>query len=273
LNLIPYLPAVGAGLVAGLLILVEARSVRLALLAIQYLAVALLSALALPLNVAMVKWVAGLMSCGILALTFSRLAGVREAPIQEVVPAGRWFRLLAILLVGSAALGLARTDWLGVPEIQPAANLGASLLMGLGLQVLFARTAFGRALRATSDDQETVQPAQIEPVAKRDHAESEENESQRGRGGKRKPCSKRSGQPRLRQADADADLAARRTGSELAQGDQIGVGPVSDPLAPVDEFLAKVAQVSDGSTEGSKSKLEEDHEHSESRLPLDHLRL
>jgi hypothetical protein len=133
LNLIPYLPAVGAGLVAGLLILVEARSVRLALLAIQYLAVALLSALALPLNVAMVKWVAGLMSCGILALTFSRLAGTREAPIQEVVPAGRWFRLLAILLVGSAALGLARTDWLGVPEVQPAANLGASLLMGLGL--------------------------------------------------------------------------------------------------------------------------------------------
>jgi hypothetical protein len=133
LNLIPYLPAMGAGLVAGLLILVEARSVRLALLAIQYLAVALLSALALPLNVAMVKWVAGLMSCGILALTFSRLTGVREAPIQEVVPAGRWFRLLAILLVGSAALGLARTDLLGVPEIQPAANLGASLLMGLGL--------------------------------------------------------------------------------------------------------------------------------------------
>jgi len=133
LNLIPYLPAVGAGLVAGLLILVEARSVRLALLAIQYLAVALLSALALPLNVAMVKWVAGLMSCGILALTFSRLADTREAPIQEVVPAGRWFRLLAILLVVSAALGLARTDWLGVPEIQPAANLGASLLMGLGL--------------------------------------------------------------------------------------------------------------------------------------------
>jgi len=33
----------------------------------------------------------------------------------------------------------------------------AALLMGLGLQFLFARTAFGRALRATSDDQETVQ--------------------------------------------------------------------------------------------------------------------
>jgi branched-chain amino acid transport system permease protein len=32
-----------------------------------------------------------------------------------------------------------------------------ALLMGLGLQFLFARTAFGRALRATSDDQETVQ--------------------------------------------------------------------------------------------------------------------
>ena len=33
----------------------------------------------------------------------------------------------------------------------------AALLMGLGLQVLFARTAFGRKLRAASDDQETVQ--------------------------------------------------------------------------------------------------------------------
>jgi len=33
----------------------------------------------------------------------------------------------------------------------------AALLMGLGLQILLARTAFGRALRATSDDQETVQ--------------------------------------------------------------------------------------------------------------------
>ena len=32
-----------------------------------------------------------------------------------------------------------------------------ALLMGFGLQFLFARTAFGRALRATSDDQETVQ--------------------------------------------------------------------------------------------------------------------
>ncbi|MGH8688333.1 MAG: branched-chain amino acid ABC transporter permease [Burkholderiales bacterium] len=33
----------------------------------------------------------------------------------------------------------------------------AALAMGLGLQLLFSRTAFGRVLRATSDDHETVQ--------------------------------------------------------------------------------------------------------------------
>jgi hypothetical protein len=128
-----YLLAVAAGLVAGLLILVEARSIRLGLLAIQYLVVALLCAAALPLTVALVKWVAGLMSCGILALTFSRVAAPQPAPWQEVVPAGRWFRVIAILLVAAAAVGLARVEWMGVPGLHPAANLGASLLMGLGL--------------------------------------------------------------------------------------------------------------------------------------------
>jgi len=132
-TLTSYLPAAAAGLTAALLILIERRLLRLGLLAIQYLAVALLSALALPLTVALAKWVAGLMSCGILAITFSRLAGRPEASAPEVVPAGRGFRLLAALLVGAAALGLARTDWMGIPGIDPAASLGASLLMGLGL--------------------------------------------------------------------------------------------------------------------------------------------
>jgi branched-chain amino acid transport system permease protein len=39
----------------------------------------------------------------------------------------------------------------------PLAVFGVALGMGLGLQLLFARTAFGRVLRATSDDHETVQ--------------------------------------------------------------------------------------------------------------------
>ena len=39
----------------------------------------------------------------------------------------------------------------------PLGVFASALLMGLGLQFLFARTAFGRKLRATSDDHETVQ--------------------------------------------------------------------------------------------------------------------
>jgi branched-chain amino acid transport system permease protein len=39
----------------------------------------------------------------------------------------------------------------------PLGVFAVALLMGLGLQLLFSRTAFGRVLRATSDDHETVQ--------------------------------------------------------------------------------------------------------------------
>lgn len=39
----------------------------------------------------------------------------------------------------------------------PLGVFATALAMGLGLQYLFARTAFGRMLRATSDDHETVQ--------------------------------------------------------------------------------------------------------------------
>jgi len=46
--------------------------------------------------------------------------------------------------------------WLSVGWF-PLGVFAAALAMGLGLQVLFAHTAFGRVLRATSDDHETVQ--------------------------------------------------------------------------------------------------------------------
>jgi branched-chain amino acid transport system permease protein len=38
----------------------------------------------------------------------------------------------------------------------PLGVFAAAILLGVGLQLLFSRTALGRALRATSDDQETV---------------------------------------------------------------------------------------------------------------------
>ena len=38
----------------------------------------------------------------------------------------------------------------------PLGVFAIAVLLGVGLQLLFSRTAFGRALRATSDDQETV---------------------------------------------------------------------------------------------------------------------
>lgn len=61
------------------------------------------------------------------------------------------FTTASLRLGGSLAVG-----WF------PLGVFAAALAMGLGLQLLFARTAFGRVLRATSDDHETVQLAGVD---------------------------------------------------------------------------------------------------------------
>jgi hypothetical protein len=128
-----YIPSLAVAVTAGLLIALDSRRLGVGLLAVQYLCVAWLAGLALPLPIAAAKLVAGLMTCGVLALSVAALHW--EVPRQPTgaVPRGHAFRWIAVLIVATVALGLGRENWMGLPGVASAAAVGSSFLMALGL--------------------------------------------------------------------------------------------------------------------------------------------
>ena len=113
-----------------LLTVLTSRGTRIALLAVQYAAVARLTGLSLPIQVAAVKLVAGMIACGILAVTES----LRDESLPRLHgrELGTSFRFLASILVLVAALGLGQGNWMGIPDISREAILGSTVLMAMG---------------------------------------------------------------------------------------------------------------------------------------------
>lgn len=125
-----------------LLTVLANRVARIALLALQYAAVAWLTGLSLPLEVAAVKLVAGMIACGILAVTESLRDASEPRPYGRELGTG--FRFFASILVLVAALGLGQGNWMGVPDISQEAILGSTVLMAMGFLQL---GLFGSAFR------------------------------------------------------------------------------------------------------------------------------
>ncbi|MGH2619801.1 MAG: hypothetical protein ACRDHG_04420 [Anaerolineales bacterium] len=118
--------------VTGLLLtLLTGRVARIGLLAIQYAAVAWLTGLALPLQVAAVKLVAGMIACGILAVSESKM---EHPPLQLAGREfGTTFRLFAAGLGLVTAFGLSQRNWFEVPDIGDEAILGSTVMLTMGL--------------------------------------------------------------------------------------------------------------------------------------------
>ena len=127
MNLIPLLLVAAT---ATALVVVERPGIQIGILAIQYSSVAWLTSLALPPQVAAVKLVAGLIACGILALT---VAKSRPAAESASGIAGRAFRAIAGILIMAAALGIGQSNWMRVPDIRPEAIMAAAILISMGL--------------------------------------------------------------------------------------------------------------------------------------------
>jgi len=68
----------------------------------------------------------------------------------------------------------------------------------------------------------------------------------------------RPGHARAQRADTDADLAACRSGQELTESDEIGIGLVVEPSARADVFLPEIPEMRDGATERNETELERD---------------
>ena len=125
-----WIPLLLVAATAIALVVVERPGIQIGILAIQYSSVAWLTSLALPPQVAAVKLVAGLIACGILALT---VAKSRPAAESASGIAGRAFRAIAGILIMAAALGIGQSNWMRVPDIRPEAIMAAAILMSMGL--------------------------------------------------------------------------------------------------------------------------------------------
>jgi hypothetical protein len=115
----------------GLLIARDWR-VSIILLAVQYLAMFILSLLHLPLGMASAKVVAGWMSSAILGMTRSGLPN-DDSSEENIWPRGRLFRLFAAGIVGILVVGATPIVNNVMANAGSAVTAASLLLIGMGL--------------------------------------------------------------------------------------------------------------------------------------------
>jgi hypothetical protein len=124
---------------AGILIM-PSRRIMTGLLAVQYIGVFLLVSVSWPLEIAVVKLVAGWMASAVLFLTYQNLLGPINADRLDANLSGLFFKGFAALLIGISVYSLVPTAlrwFLGATSQQA---LGGLWLLGLGLlQLLLSR--------------------------------------------------------------------------------------------------------------------------------------
>jgi hypothetical protein len=121
------------GITAGLIVVSEDQRLRLIMLALQYVCVMCLISLSMPVEIAVIKWIAGWMACSILGLTITQRRWPRIDAKSEGVPESWLFRIIAVLLISTGAVGIGRTPLLDLPGTQLVSIAGALLLGALGL--------------------------------------------------------------------------------------------------------------------------------------------
>ena len=122
-----------AGITAGIITVIEARAVKLILLAVQYVCVTFVVSLSIPAGISVVKLVAGWTACLIFTRVILQKGKASAFQGARSLPSGWIFRMIAVLLFFTAALGLGRSPLVIIQDISPIIIVGALLLGGLGL--------------------------------------------------------------------------------------------------------------------------------------------
>ena len=129
-----------------------------------------------------------------------------------------------------------------------------------------ATMATATSLRPCSSPTPTGRPRASSPYAKSTSASG-------GRQGKAAPRRKTATIAGPHEADGKSDLAARGARQELAEADEIGIGVFVQPATAHDEFVTKIADVSDRPAEAGDAELEEGKQNFERRTGLPALSL
>jgi hypothetical protein len=122
-----------SGITAGLIVVNEDQRIRLMMLALQYICVTCLISLSMPIEIAVIKWIAGWLACSIMGITIKQNTWQTRISRTYGVPESWLFRILAVLLISTGAVGLGRTPLLDLPGTQLISIAGALLLATLAL--------------------------------------------------------------------------------------------------------------------------------------------
>ena len=133
--IIDLLPLIGTLLVIttsfGLLINRDWRWM-ICLLGIQYIAVAMLTSPSWPLQMSIIKMIAGWMSSAVLGMAIASVAPDRGRE-DSFWPSGRLFRLLAAIMITAAVLSAVPTIGDLIPDLSTTTLTGGMILISLGL--------------------------------------------------------------------------------------------------------------------------------------------
>jgi hypothetical protein len=113
------LAAILVGISTGIIVIADNRRVKIGLLALQYILSAVLLDLAAPIQIVVIKIVTGLTVCLILVISARQISTTNDDVRGSDLPTGRVFRIIAVLLVTTSAIGIGRSDFVTLPGIPP----------------------------------------------------------------------------------------------------------------------------------------------------------
>jgi hypothetical protein len=132
LESISSIAAIICGIASSLIVIYENRRVRIGLLFILYILTAILLNLGISPQV-VIKLISGVTATLILTITTRQTDQVQDIPRVANIPSGLAFRMISVLLVTTAAVGIGRSELVILPDIAPQALSAALLIGGMGL--------------------------------------------------------------------------------------------------------------------------------------------
>ena len=117
----------------GVTVIIDNNRVKLGLLALQYVLSAILIDPTAPSQLIVIKIATGLIVVSVMYISARQKAIWGGHENEQGLLTGRFFRMIAVLLVTTSAIGIGRSNFVTIPGIRPEALSAALFLGGLGL--------------------------------------------------------------------------------------------------------------------------------------------
>ncbi|MCK5645397.1 MAG: hypothetical protein KAH97_01375 [Anaerolineales bacterium] len=133
MNFLAPLAVIIVSISAGVTVIIDNSRVKLALLALQYGLIAILIDPTTPNQLIVIKIVTGLIVVLVMYISAKQKGIWSDHENEQGLLTGRIFRMIAVFLVTTSAIGIGRSNFVTIPGIRPEALSAALLLGGLGL--------------------------------------------------------------------------------------------------------------------------------------------